>query len=204
MRRERIEPPDDRVVADLKALETRVVTGAVFCDDTASRKCATETVAAIEAAFHAARHAPRHLRSLGRDTIRLRVEPELRAAYRGLERLFERHRPIAMTFLRFACQALIDTHAHELPKVAYSQIYARDGLRCMNPLCNRRDCTPHHVRFRALGGDDSDENLITLCTRCHLDGVHGGRFTVTREGPSLVWRFGEHTVVVDRDRYRTG
>ena len=74
----------------------------------------------------------------------------------------------------------------------------------MNPFCNRRDCTPHHVRFRALGGDDSDENLITLCTRCHLDGVHGGRFTVTREGPSLVWRFGKHTVVVDRERYRTG
>jgi hypothetical protein len=39
---------------------------------------------------------------------------------------------------------------------------------------------------------------------CHLEGVHGGRFTVTREGPSLVWRFGKHTVVVDRDRYRTG
>jgi hypothetical protein len=43
----------------------------------------------------------------------------------------------------------------------------------------------------------------TLCTRYHLDGVHGGRFTVTRDGPSLVWRFGTHTVFVvagDRDR----
>ena len=107
-----------------------------------------------------------------------------------------------MTFLRFACQALIDTHAHELPNVAYRHIYARDGLRCTNPFCRRRDCTPHHVRFRAHGGDDSDDNVITLCTRCHLDGVHGGRFTVTREGLSLVWRFGKHTVVVGRDRYR--
>jgi hypothetical protein len=58
------------------------------------------------------------------------------------------------------------------------------------------------VRFRAHGGDDSDGNVITLCTRCHLEGVHGGRFTVARENGSLVWRLGKHTVVVDRNRYR--
>ena len=197
-----VAPPDAAEVNDLRALETRVVTGAVFNETEASQKSATETIAAIEAAFYAARHTPRHLRSLGRDTLRLRVEPEMRAAFRGLERLFERHRPAGMTFLRFACQALIDTHAHELPDVAYRHIYARDGLRCTNPFCRRRDCTPHHVRFRAHGGDDSDDNVITLCTRCHLDGVHGGRFTVTRKGSSLVWRFADHTVVVDRDRSR--
>jgi hypothetical protein len=117
-RSERIEPLNNDIVADLKAPETRVVTGAVFRDEVAGQKSVTETVAAIETAFHAARHTPRHLRSLGRDTIRLRVEPEIRGAYRGLERLFERHRPVAMTFLRLACQALIDTHAHELPTVA--------------------------------------------------------------------------------------
>jgi hypothetical protein len=33
-------------------------------------------------------------------------------------------------------------------------------------------------------------------------GSHG--FLATREGASLVWRFGKHTVVVDRERYRTG
>ncbi len=195
-----VAPPSAAEVNDLRTLETRVVTGAVFQDD--GQKSVTETIAAIETAFYAARHTPRHLRSLGRDTLRLRVEPEMRAAYRGLERLFERHRPAGMTFLRFACQALIDTHAHELPNVAYRHIYARDGLRCTNPFCRRRDCTPHHVRFRAHGGDDSDDNVITLCTRCHLDGVHGGRFTVSREGPKLVWRFADHTVVIDRDRYR--
>jgi hypothetical protein len=116
--REHVEPPDDALVADLRALEARVVTGAVFSEPIASQKCATETVAAIEAAFNAARHAPRHLLSRGRDTLRLRVEPEIRSAYRGLERLFERHRPLQMSFLRFACQALIDTHAHELPDPA--------------------------------------------------------------------------------------
>jgi hypothetical protein len=60
MRRDRIEPPDSKVVVDLKALETKVVAGAVFRDDTQSQKSATETVAAVEAAFHAARHTPRH------------------------------------------------------------------------------------------------------------------------------------------------
>jgi hypothetical protein len=199
-RRENPAPPPDDVVADLKALEARVITGAVFQDG--GQKSASETGAAIETAFHAARHCPAPLRSLGRDTLRLRVEPEIRAAYRGLERLFERHRPVGMTFLRFACQSLIDTHAHELPKIAYAHIYARDGLRCTNPFCTRRDCTPHHVRFRSHGGDDSDDNVITLCTRCHLDGVHRGRFTVTRIDKSLVWRFGAHTIVVDRTRYR--
>jgi hypothetical protein len=201
--REHVGPPDDALVADLRALGTRVVTGAVFTGPAASHKSACETIAAIEAAFNAARHAPRHLLSRGRDTLRLRVEPEIRGAYRGLERLFERHRPLQMSFLRFACQALIDTHAHELPDVAYSHIYARDGLRCMNPFCTRRDCTPHHVTFRAHGGDDSDENLVTLCTWCHLEGVHRGCFTVTRENGVLVWRFGNHTVVVGRRRIRT-
>jgi hypothetical protein len=137
--REHVEPPNNALVADLRALETRVVTGAVFTEPAAGQKSATETVAAIEAAFNAARHAPRHLLSRGRGTLRLRVEPEIRRAYRGLERLFERHRPLQMSFLRFACQALIDTHAHELPDVAYRHIYARDGLRCMNPFCTRRD-----------------------------------------------------------------
>jgi hypothetical protein len=73
----------------------------------------------------------------------------------------------------------------------------------MNPFCTRRDCTPHHVTFRAHGGDDSDDNLVTLCTWCHLEGVHRGRFTVTRENGVLVWRFGSHTVVKGRRRIRT-
>ncbi|PYV53308.1 MAG: hypothetical protein DMG91_17485 [Acidobacteria bacterium] len=30
----------------------------------------------------------------------------------------------------------------------------------------------HHQKFRSRGGADSDENLITLCMRCHST-LHG-------------------------------
>jgi cytochrome c553 len=31
----------------------------------------------------------------------------------------------------------------------------------------------HHKEFRSQAGDDSDENLITLCVACHAD-IHEG------------------------------
>jgi hypothetical protein len=43
---------------------------------------------------------------------------------------------------------------------------------------------------------------VSLCTWCHLEGVHAGRFTVTRENGVLVWCFGDHTVVIGRRRIR--
>jgi hypothetical protein len=57
-----------------------------------------------------------------------------------------------MSFFHFACLNFIETRIRELPPVAYTDIYARDGLRCTNPFCTRRDSTPHHIRFRAHGG----------------------------------------------------
>ena len=107
-----------------------------------------------------------------------------------------------MTFFRFACLVFIETWVRELPPVAYAGIYARDGLRCTNPLCSRRDCQPHHIRFRAHGGGDEPTNLTTLCTWCHLEGVHEGRISVRGNAPHLEWRMGKHTTVIGRDRYR--
>jgi hypothetical protein len=108
-----------------------------------------------------------------------------------------------MNFFRFACLTFIETWIRALPPIAYADIYARDSLRCTNPLCTRRDCTPHHVRFRAHGGGDEPENLTTLCAFCHLEGVHLGRISVRGSAPDgLEWRLGEHTTVIGRDRYR--
>jgi hypothetical protein len=68
--------------------------------------------------------------------------------------------------------------------------------------CNRRDVTPHHLRFRSHGGDESDENLTSLCTWCHLEGIHGGHISATPPASNPCWTFGrnKHTVVKGRRR----
>jgi hypothetical protein len=59
------------------------------------------------------------------------------------------------------------------------------------------------VRFRAHGGGDEPANLTTLCTFCHLEGVHVGRISVLGSAPDgLEWRLGQHTTVIGRDRHR--
>ena len=51
-----------------------------------------------------------------------------------------------------------------------NQVLRRDGWRCQ--LCGARsNLEVHHQEFRSHSGDDSEENLITLCAACHA-GVH--------------------------------
>jgi 5-methylcytosine-specific restriction endonuclease McrA len=46
------------------------------------------------------------------------------------------------------------------------QILKRDGWRCQ--ACgSMQQLQVHHEEFRSHSGDDSEENLITLCERCH-------------------------------------
>jgi 5-methylcytosine-specific restriction endonuclease McrA len=46
------------------------------------------------------------------------------------------------------------------------QVLRRDGWRCQ--ICgSRSNLEVHHKQFRSKGGDDSENNLITLCGRCH-------------------------------------
>jgi 5-methylcytosine-specific restriction endonuclease McrA len=53
-----------------------------------------------------------------------------------------------------------------------NQVLHRDGWRCQS--CGTRsNLEVHHKEFRSHSGDDSEENLITLCTPCH-DAVHRG------------------------------
>ena len=50
------------------------------------------------------------------------------------------------------------------------QILRRDGWRCQS--CGAMsNLEIHHKEFRSHSGHDSEENLITMCTRCHA-GVH--------------------------------
>jgi len=49
-------------------------------------------------------------------------------------------------------------------------ILERDGWRCQ--ACGTmRHLQIHHQTFRSRSGDDSEQNLITLCCECHAN-VH--------------------------------
>ena len=51
------------------------------------------------------------------------------------------------------------------------QTLRRDGWRCQS--CGAMsNLEVHHKEFRSHSGDDSEENLITLCSTCHAS-VHG-------------------------------
>ena len=50
------------------------------------------------------------------------------------------------------------------------QVLRRDAWRCQS--CGTMsNLEVHHRQFRSHAGDDSEENLITLCAQCHA-GIH--------------------------------
>lgn len=52
------------------------------------------------------------------------------------------------------------------------QVLCRDGWRCQS--CGAMsNLEVHHRELRSQSGDDSEQNLITLCTACHSI-VHRG------------------------------
>lgn len=52
------------------------------------------------------------------------------------------------------------------------QVLERDGWRCQG--CRAMQQLPvHHKQFRSHSRDDSEENLVTLCTACH-NKTHNG------------------------------
>jgi len=54
----------------------------------------------------------------------------------------------------------------ELYEGLREQVLRRDSWKCQ--CCGTRsDLEVHHKEFRSHGGNDSEENLITLCVGCH-------------------------------------
>ena len=71
------------------------------------------------------------------------------------------------------------------------KVRERDLGRCQVPGCSRRAVHAHHVDFRSRGGPDVAENLVALCARHHLRGIHGGYIRVWGRAPDdLVWVVG--------------
>ena len=51
------------------------------------------------------------------------------------------------------------------------QVLERDAWRCQS--CGRStDLQIHHIHPRSRFGDDTEQNLITLCATCHRDAHH--------------------------------
>ena len=195
-------PPSEETMQALAALESRVVSGALF------RAAREGQMSAGGREAHEGQTSAGVRRSVaphsGRVTLRFQVSAEARRYYRWLERFFARFAPAGLSFFGFLCQALLDAWQHALGSTAeYAQLYARDRYRCRSPVCGRRDVTPHHLRFRSQGGDDSLENLVSLCVWCHLEGIHGGRLRASPPASDIDWTLGRtgHTRV--RGRLRT-
>ena len=48
------------------------------------------------------------------------------------------------------------------------QVLRRDGWRCQ--VCGAMsNLEVHHKQFRSRSGNDSEQNLIALCNRCHAN-----------------------------------
>jgi ATP-dependent DNA helicase RecQ len=63
-----------------------------------------------------------------------------------------------------------------LDRISYEnlrqQVLRRDGWRCQS--CGAMsNLEVHHQQFRGHAGEDSEQNLITLCSECH-SAIHCG------------------------------
>jgi 5-methylcytosine-specific restriction endonuclease McrA len=63
--------------------------------------------------------------------------------------------------------------------------YRRDGFACRH--CNRRaGLHPHHILHKGRGGEDTVDNLVTLCWKCH-GAHHDGLLLVERVGDKIIF-----------------
>jgi hypothetical protein len=77
-------------------------------------------------------------------------------------------------------------------KPSETPILERDDYRCQVPGCSaRRRLEVHHVVFRSQGGNDADDNKVTLCHAHHHHGIHNGTVRLRGSAPDdLNWEMG--------------
>jgi hypothetical protein len=199
-------PLDDGELEPLIELERCIASGELLEQTEVASTDAT-TVGQISGS----RRAERHEAGFGRVTMRWVVNEGTRRRFRALERAYARVGSrvcrVPVSFVRFLCENFCRiwlpalrrerlTESGDVPD--YFSVYRRDVFRCASPVCTRRDITPHHLRFRARGGGDEDENVVSLCVFCHLHGVHAGRIAVEPPASQMRWRIGRaETLRVD-------
>ena len=129
---------------------------------------------------------------------RVRVREDVALQYRALAKSFsEAGQPISFTM--FLVLAFWKEWGPILQSggTKWRHVHERDRFRCASPVCTSWICTLHHILYRAFGGSDALENLITLCELCHLHGEHGGRLKVRGAASEPTFTFGgEHPIMV--------
>lgn len=177
-------PPDDEVLEGVRAIERsviEVVTGGggqmsgTMGDDGADGPSGQMSGGGVE---------------VGMTTIQMSVGEDVARFWRALERLHGGLEEAAdESFVAFLVRAVMRPWAGvSSGGIEYEDVYVRDRWRCQSPVCTSRNVTPHHVVFRSRGGGEERENLVSLCEKCHLELVHGGRMRVGGVAPGgLSW-----------------
>ena len=160
-------PPTDEQVRQVQAIETRILQG-----------------------DHSAMEEPKGQTSAGAPIrLNLRVSRDISRALRCFERVMGPR--LDGSTMRFLCNKFWDAWKHMCNRrEKWSHIYARDRYECTSPVCSRHDMTPHHLLFRSKGGTDDPFNMAGDCLWCHLEGIHGGRITVTGTADDMTWTIG--------------
>ncbi len=199
-------PPDDEMMQRFFAIERSIAVGEM--PDVAS------LIEALEPRQMSGCRQTRAAQALGRVTYRWHVSEDTARFWRTLEQVYLRVSPlfgVRASFLRFLAQNFCCVWLPALRRrrltasgdePAYFEVYRRDAFRCTSPVCTRRDVTPHHLRFRAAGGGDENENLTTLCVWCHLRGVHYGRLSATPPASRIRWTIGRNALIQVEGRTR--
>jgi hypothetical protein len=66
-----------------------------------------------------------------------------------------------------------------IPEDVYERVLTRDMYMCMHCGNEDRDALHlHHAVYRSRGGKHEDDNLVTICFRCHRE-IHDGLLYVT-------------------------
>jgi hypothetical protein len=136
--------------------------------------------------------------------VRLRVSEALVREFHAVRARFERVAAPGASFVAFLALSVWDAWGPTLTRMGgkWRHVYLRDGYRCQNPVCSRRDVTPHHLRFVSQGGGDEDDNVVSLCAWCHLEGIHGGRLRAAPPASAIDWTIGREPIAVVHGRAR--
>jgi hypothetical protein len=183
------EPPTAADLEAIEALERKVQSGAFFRSLLGQQTPVPQMSVTFE--------APGSLRPL-----RLKLPVELHLHWQHVESTFREVAGHKASFVAFACFTLWSTWLPYLEQWEdkWIDVYRRDRCRCRTPVCDRRDGTPHHIVFQGHGGGDETSNVISVCSWCHLHGIHEGRLSVRGDATNAEWTVGADPIIEVRGR----